>query len=111
MFSAQSANRGVSELQLVRGAFMRLMQAARKLIRDVRDGRKESRHRFEVEDLLTTVLLTTEEHALACRRLANAMQYAVEGETGAACFELRMLLRSLIRRERELSSAVDARGL
>jgi hypothetical protein len=45
--------------------------------------------------LLETLPLSTEDFGVACNRLANAQRYLESGERGAACFELRLLLKHL----------------
>jgi hypothetical protein len=50
-----------------------------------------------VKELLVSVPLTTGEYAWAVSRLRNAMEYAAAGEIGGACYELRLLVRKLVR--------------
>ena len=49
----------------------------------------------EVETALATLPLASEEFAVACCRLRNAKASTARGEVGAACYELRLLARSL----------------
>jgi hypothetical protein len=53
-----------------------------------------------VKDCIDCVPLSTEEHALAMRRLNNCEQYSGDGEKGAARYELALLTQSLINRLR-----------
>ena len=54
----------------------------------------------EVETALAALPLASEEFAVACCRLRNARNSSSRGERGAACYELRMLARSLFSRRR-----------
>lgn len=62
-------------------------------------------HRFntrfdEVESAIAGLPLASEEYAVACCRVKNARHATSRGEIGAACYELRMLARSLLSRRR-----------
>jgi hypothetical protein len=46
-------------------------------------------------EVLDSLPLTIQEFCVAINRLASAQRYLVADERGAACFELRLLLRSL----------------
>lgn len=83
---------------LVSAAFERLLRAIRRLLADVSKGVAESAHYETVTESLNSVPLTTEEHALAMQRLKNVSHYALQGEHGAASYELSMLTRSLATR-------------
>jgi hypothetical protein len=84
---------------LVSTAFERLIHVAERLLRDITDGVSDSSHYDNVKELLATVPLSTDEHALASQRLANAWRYAVQGENGAARYELTMLVRNFAKRQ------------
>ena len=51
----------------------------------------------QARQVLDSLPLTSEEFGVALNRLANAQRYLLSGERGAACYELRLLLRSLDR--------------
>jgi hypothetical protein len=82
---------------LVSAAFERLNGAVRRLSRDIARGRRDSSYYGHVKESLTSVPITTGEHAWAVCRLENAMFYAAAGEQGGACYELRLLLRKLVK--------------
>jgi hypothetical protein len=86
----------------ISGAFKRLIVVSKHLLQDIAIGKVDSQYRDDVKELLTTVPLTTGEYAQAVTRLGNAMNYAVAGETGGACYELTMLIRNLANRHRSI---------
>jgi hypothetical protein len=61
----------------------------------------------QINDLLQTLPLPTDEYCVACSRLTNAWRYLQAAERGAANWELN-LLRQLLRRWQE-SEAIEVR--
>jgi hypothetical protein len=89
----------VSRSSLVSAAFARLVHAGKRLLADISNNSRDSRHYDEVRELLATVPLSTGEYAVAILRLQNAMRYACRGQKGAALYELIMLVRNLAKRQ------------
>jgi hypothetical protein len=50
----------------------------------------------DISDLLTSLPLASDRHALAARHLANARRYLTAGERGASEYELRLLDGNLL---------------
>jgi hypothetical protein len=100
MLPARNPRPQQTNTNLVFAAFQRLTEASERLLRDVANGVDDSPHYDIVRDLLETVPLSTDEHALAAQRLKNAWRYAVLGENGAARYELTTLIRNFAERQR-----------
>jgi len=98
MFTGSQPDALKTNTSLVAAAFERLTHMAERLLRDVTNGEGGSPHFENVRELLASVPLNTEEHAIASQRLANAWRYAGEGEHGAARYELAMLVRNFAKR-------------
>lgn len=94
MHSSQNSQLGATNTGSVSAAFEHLIRAAKRLLLDVAIGMSDSLHFDEVNELLATVPLTTAEHVQASLRLRNAMQYAAQGETGAARYEITLFVRN-----------------
>ena len=84
-----------SKSYLVADAFERLLQTGRRLLQEVASGATENWYFNDVRELLEKVPLTTDDYAVANRRLRNAIYYATIGETGAARYELATVVRKL----------------
>jgi len=86
----------ISTLTLRERHYSAVRALAALLVRVCRGGRcVEARYRW-IRGLLESLPLATNEFALAVNRLNNGRRHALEGETGAALYELQMLLRSLV---------------
>lgn len=72
----------------------RLREAIEPMLKKVQQGGLVAGFE-QAREVLDSLPLTTEEFCVAINRLANAQRYLLIGERGAACFELRLLLRSL----------------
>jgi hypothetical protein len=98
MSSAHDSKVRDENTPLVSAAFERLIQATKRLLRDLASGMDDSLYFDEVRERLGGVPLSRGEYARAVSRLGNAIGYAAETETGGATYEVTQLLRSLIRR-------------
>jgi hypothetical protein len=65
------------------------------LLAEVAEGNASAAEFDEARAALEALPLNVEEAAIARNRLSNARNYAEAGERGAACYELRLLARSL----------------
>jgi hypothetical protein len=97
MYSDLSAELIQHRAELAIQALGRVVRAARRLMRSLAHGPVEERDYQQVDDLLGGIALSTEEYALARRRLANARRYAHLGEMGAAQYEVTMMARGVAR--------------
>ena len=64
------------------------------VVRQVRESTVTEQHWDELRQILESLPLTTQEFGQASNRLNNSRRYAETNESGAAQYELRMLLRS-----------------
>jgi hypothetical protein len=106
MFVARDADVAAPNANLISKAYDRLTQVTEWLLRDVTNGVKDSPHYDTVRELLKTVPLSTDEYGLATQRLKNAWQYAIQGERGAARYELALLVRNLAQRRQNERAAL-----
>jgi hypothetical protein len=102
MSTAREPDVTTTSTNLISAAFERLINVVERLLRDVANGVTDSPQYDNVKELLATVPLSTDEYAIASQRLSNACRYAAEGESGAARYELTLLMRNFINR-RQLS--------
>jgi hypothetical protein len=93
----QPANREFQRLALpiVDQCCRRMEFAVGKLIEDAKAEAAWTESYLEAAALLESVPLDTKEFAIAGQRLENALHYCLDGEFGAACFELRQLRSQL----------------
>ncbi len=77
--------------------FDQLAAAAWRTLRSLAAGVNVEAHFDAMRLLLQAAPLSTAEYALAVQRLANAHAYWLQGEQGAAGFEIKLLARSLTR--------------
>ena len=83
---------------LVGVALDRLLRSAEALLRNMTGKTDGDDHYIALSDHLKTVPLSTPEYATAVQRLKNARQYDIQGETGAAQYEVILLLRGVAKR-------------
>ncbi|MBX9790474.1 MAG: hypothetical protein K2Y37_16260 [Pirellulales bacterium] len=74
-------------------AFRTLTQAAKQTLRRIAEGDDQDVDYGLLSDLVEALPLTTAEHGLMIRRLANAQMYSAQGEKGAALYEVTMVAR------------------
>lgn len=87
----------ISTLPLRERRFSVIRALAGLLARVSRGGGGGFERRFHwLRQLLESLPLPSNEYYTAITRLKNGRQYVAEGETGAALYELQMLLRSLV---------------
>lgn len=78
-------------LPLVDQYCRRLEQAVNTLIEQAKAEATWTDSFTEAAQLLESIPLDSKEFAMANRHLSNALEYCLDGEFGAACFELRQL--------------------
>ena len=85
------------DADFVEAGFFELLMSLLHLDREISHG-EAAANRFErAFVLLTAVPLTSTDFSVSARRLGNVRHYNAAGETGAAAYELRLLIRSIRR--------------
>lgn len=102
MHSSRKNQSAETNLNSVSAAFEHLIWAAKQSLLDVAVGMTDSLHFDEVKELLAALPLTTDEHSKSLLRLRNGITYAAQNETGAARYELALLLHNLSKMRRML---------
>ena len=87
--------RGTVEHELMTKVRAAALHAAAQLAGAVDDDTATPDHFLALEDLIAALPLAAAEHSVVLSRLLNGARYYDGGESQAAAFELRTLLKSL----------------
>lgn len=84
-----------SESVCLQEVFRPILSALDKVVHTIREDRHDDGDLYEMQILLETLPLSTDQFGLACVRLQNAQRYLASQEHGAARWELNTLRQQL----------------
>ena len=87
--------RKISEAVSYNSVFQPVLSSLARLVQQLRQGHNTNGELEDLQNLLESLPLSTQEFVLACNRLQNAQRYLKSEERGAAKWELHALQQHL----------------